>query len=375
MTPRARMAQRWSSTRARRCLRARRRKKISSSYTTRSPTISGSSQTTGSQKPKGTGYDEVLVSEDGAAVYYEANGSIYRYETLTGMTSFVAAIHSPRAAGEAFYTTPDGQFLVFVGGSGGVEIAGRSGLELEPRGAAHNELYRYDAADGSVVCVSCGEGVAAPAEGEMIESTNVSLRLTMKRLRSFRCPKMAKGCSFRPTARLVPQDTNSAEANEGSAGAFPGMDVYEWEADGVEEGPGVVCGVVVGCTHLLTSGEDVGRATFLGAGENGRNVFFATAAQLVPQATPEFPNIYDARVEGGFPPRTEPVPCLSCQGVGSTAPLFGPGASLTFAGPGNPVASVATERVVSKPKSKPKRRHKKRIRAKRVRSHRGGGRS
>ena len=157
------------------------------------------------------------------------------------------------------------------------------------------------------------------------------------------------------------------------------MDVYEWEADGVEEAPGVVCRVVVGCTHLLSSGEDVGRATFLGASENGDNVFFATAARLVPQATPEFPNIYDARVDGGFAPPPGVHECLSCQGVGSTAPLFGPGASLTFAGPGNPVAPAENAKPEPKPKPKlkpkPKRRHKKRTRAKRARSHRGGGRS
>ena len=67
----------------------------------------------------GTGGDKVLVSEDGSAVYYEASGSIYRYETLTGITSFVAANVLPGTAGEASYTTPDGQFLMFVSGGPG----------------------------------------------------------------------------------------------------------------------------------------------------------------------------------------------------------------------------------------------------------------
>ena len=61
---------------------------------------------------------------------------------------------------------------MFVSGPGGVEVAGPHGLELEPRGVGHNELYRYDAADGSVMCVSCGEGAVAPAEGEMLEPTS-----------------------------------------------------------------------------------------------------------------------------------------------------------------------------------------------------------
>ena len=130
------------------------------------------------------------------------------------------------------------------------------------------------------------------------------------------------------------------------------MDVYEWEADGVEEAPGVFCHVVIGCTHLISTGEDVGKSTFLGASEDGSNVFFATAAQLVPQATPEFPNIYDARVDGGFaPPKREPRPCLSCQGVGSTAPLFGAPASVTFTGAANPVTPPSTTTPVAKTKT------------------------
>ncbi len=38
-----------------------------------------------------------LLSEDGSAVYYDTSESIYRYETQTGKTSFVAAIGTPKA--------------------------------------------------------------------------------------------------------------------------------------------------------------------------------------------------------------------------------------------------------------------------------------
>ncbi len=147
---------------------------------------------------------------------------------------------------------------------------------------------------------------------------------------------------FQTTARLVPQDTNSPTIAEDSTGGFPGMDVYEWEADGIEEAPGVFCRVAVGCTHLISTGEDVGQATFLGASENGENVFFATAAQLVPQATPEFTNIYDARVDGGFPPPAGQPECLSCQGVGSPAAAVQHGGERTFAGAGNPALPSST---------------------------------
>jgi hypothetical protein len=250
---------------------------------------------------------------------------------------------------------------VFVAGGPDVgDLEEREGVKGEPRGAGvtghpHNELYRYDAADGSVTCVSCGEGVA-PAEGEMLES-KANFGAYDQAPPFIQMSEDGQRVFFQTTAQLVAQDTNSPEEEGAGGAATPGMDVYEWEADGVEEGEGtgVFCRVVNGCTHLLSSGEDVGKATFLGASENGSNVFFATAARLVPQATPEFPNIYDARVDGGFPPPTKEIECLSCQGVGSPSPLFGAPASGTFVGTGNPAPAVAVVKAVVKPKKKKKK--------------------
>ncbi len=113
------------------------------------------------------------------------------------------------------------------------------------------------------------------------------------------------------------------------------MDVYEWEEDGVEEAPGVFCAIAVGCTNLISSGEDVGPSFFLGASQNGDDIFFSSASQLVPQATPEFNNIYDARVDGGFPPSSGPPECVSCQGPGNPPPLLTQPASGTSEGTGN----------------------------------------
>jgi hypothetical protein len=309
---------------------------------------------TGAPSANGTEHRFVLLSEDGSTVYYNANETIYRYETRTGKSSFVAKIGTPIGFDEQSYVTPDGRFLVFVAGGRVNENTGvlEDGVEGEPRGAGHNELYRYDAAAGSVMCVSCGEG-AAPAEGEMIEfhgvfedrdGTPPFVQMSDDGQRVF----------FQTTAQLVPQDTNSV-------GGFPfysGMDVYEWEADGVEESPDVFCRVAVGCTHLLSSGEDVGAAHFLGASSDGSNVFFASASQLVPQATPEFSNIYDARVDGGFAPPEHVAECLSCQGVGSPPPLFNTPASATFTGTGNPVAPAS--KIVAKPKKKAAKKKAKR---------------
>ncbi len=306
------------------------------------------SDNSGIPQSEGTGGDAVLISEDGSAVYYRAAGSFYRYDTQIGQTSFIAATSGQLEAQEPAYTTPDGQFFTFV--SIGVEVAGPRGLpelQSEPRGAGHNELYRYDVADGSVMCVSCGDGAVAPAEGEMIDPTG-HLGRKDESPPFVRMSEDGQRVFFQTTAKLVAQDTNSTEVDLSSTTGEPGQDVYEWEADGTEEASGVLCRVAVGCTHLLSTGEDVGRATFLGASENGENVFFATAGQLVPQVDAEFLNIYDARVGGGFPPPRGEPECLSCQGVGSPPPLFSAPASGTFVGPGNaavpvPVAATSTQ--------------------------------
>jgi hypothetical protein len=254
-----------------------------------------------------------LISEDGSTVYYDSVGNIYRYDTATEVTSFVAAAKPPRSPSEPSYTTPSGRYLVFS--STGVEVESGHGLELEARGVGHNELYRYDNATGSVICVSCGEGVA-PMEGEVI-GLGAVLITEDEVPASVQISENGQEVFFQTTARLVPQDTNSTEYNLSDVNLAPGLDVYEWEASGAGG-----CDVSVGCTYLLSSGEASGASHFLGASRDGSNVFFSSASQLTPQATPEFTNIYDARVDGGFPRPSAPVECLSCQGVGNPPPTF-----------------------------------------------------
>jgi hypothetical protein len=295
------------------------------------------------------------LSKDGSTVYYRSAEEPYsvfrRYDVNSGAPpSVVAVATGAEALTEPAYTTPNGQFFVFT--SSGSVVG-------EPRGAGHNELYRYDAADGSVMCVSCGEG-DAPTEGEQFEpNLNDTLLNTADETPRF-LPMSDNGqyVFFQTTAQLVPQDTNST-SDILSNSSLPGLDVYEWEADGTGG-----CALAQGCTHLLSTGEDVGQSTFLGASSDGKNVFLATAAELLPQATPEFTNIYDARIDGGFPPAPTEPECLSCQGVGSPPPLFSVPASVSFNGPGNPAppaaitptATVTPKKTATCPKGK-KRSH------------------
>jgi hypothetical protein len=315
----------------------------------------------------------VVVSDDGSAVYYHGTGvvatqghtvavsGIWRYDTVTRTKGFVATPRETEVSSESYYTTPEGEFLVFPSGSPGLpgpEVVGAHGLEEERRGAGRDQLYRYSAIDGRVVCASCGEGVP-PAKGEVrvFEDSDGGFAIPDHPRTVISVSDDGRRVFFQTNAKLVAQDTNedTSEEERAPAGVGAGSDVYEWEQVGTEEAPGVFCQAAVGCTHLISAGEAVGPERFLGASEEGRDVFFASAAQLVPGATPEFTNIYDARVDGGFPPPPTTAECTSCQGVGSPTPQFGAGGSLTFTGPGN--AAVAAGNSATPP-SKPKPAHR-----------------
>ena len=118
----------------------------------------------------------VDVAEDGSAVYYQGYGEvpgykgvdrsgIFRYETATGRRSFVSTKPEAVYAGEEFYVTPNGEFLMFPGepipacncDHPEIEFLGPHGFEIEPRGNYHNELYRYDAATGASPAYRAGK--------------------------------------------------------------------------------------------------------------------------------------------------------------------------------------------------------------------------
>jgi hypothetical protein len=294
----------------------------------------------------------VVIASGGSAVYYDKRVSggfeIYRFDLASqGPPTFVAFTREARSSIEASYATPSGEDLVFAAR----EVIG------QPRGAEHNELYRYDNASKTVLCVSCGEGVAPvgevtqPPTNEMFEPNTLAVLNTDDETPEF-LPMTDDGhrVFFETTAQLVPQDRNSTELEISNLhGGFPGMDVYEWEADG--EGS---CRTVGGCTFLISGGENTGPSLLLGASRDGRDIFFTSASKLVSQDVDELGDIYDAREGGGFPEPAEAVECVSCQGAGASSPLFGAPASATFSGAGNPVA--APVKPIVKPKSKPRPR-------------------
>jgi hypothetical protein len=304
------------------------------------------------------------ISSDGSSVYFSAFGrlvpgaseyspgggfspvNLYRYDTMTGETTFISTLNKydyPGVFGERlggwyeselggganskegtedegldvgkeWYTTGDGQFLVFG------TVLPLTGFDNTPAAGARCpnnytdagggipggcfELFRYDAASGQIVCVSCAGD--APVDGAYFARTY------------FESPSVGpprpvsengEHVFFESANVLVPQ-------------ALPGRNhVYEWHG---------------GVISLISSPSDPGSAFLLGSSADGGNVFFVTHAQLSAVDTDQAADIYDARVGGGFVGVVPPA-CTGtgCQGVPAAPPVFATPAGVTFEGVGN----------------------------------------
>jgi hypothetical protein len=93
-----------------------------------------------------------------------------------------------------------------------------------------------------------------------------------------------------------------------------------------------------GCLSLISSGESAEDSELVDASADGSDVFFVTQSSLVSQDY-GLRDIYDARVDGGFPePGSPPAECEgeACQGAASSPAGVTP-ASAVFQGPGNAV--------------------------------------
>lgn len=225
------------------------------------------------------------------------------------------ATHSSSAA-DPSRSTADGGVLLF-----------ESHADLTPpyRAKGHSEVYRYDAAAGSLACLSCNpSGAPAGADARLqTESHSQALGLSPLTVGS-------------PVASLTTDGTRAFfESDERLVlGDVDGLtDVYEWEAQGTGS-----CTREGGCLALISSPRSSEAEYLYAVSADGSNAFIESADGLLPQKPAGgAPAIYDARVNGGFPPPPAPAPeCLgeACQPAASASPDQTP-ASSAFDGQGN----------------------------------------
>jgi hypothetical protein len=294
------------------------------------------------------------VTEKGDRVYFvsrdrtlatnpDANGktaeeeagerNMYVFNTVTGRYTFVAALgNGDRQDWQAndarpVEATPDGRFLLFA-----------STDDLTPDSAGvGRQLYRYDAEvgekgePGALTRVSIGEerfnhngnvlafaGMSTPAYNVIDHAAPSAGSIADDGSKIF----------FTSEAALTDGALNDACALEieGECIALA-VNVYEYED---------------GHVYLISDGQDRhavlggSAVALLGANSTGSDVFFTTADRLVGQDTDTQSEIYDAHVDGGFPPPVAPVSCSSdCQSFSGTPPSFVAPASGLVSGEGN----------------------------------------
>jgi hypothetical protein len=228
--------------------------------------------------------------------------------------------------------TPDGMHLVFeslrplTGYNNKVSDPMIAGELVQTEGAVP-EAFLYDAGVNRTTCVSCSQS-GAPLVEHLSGSrpVNVLQYNTMLPVSSHptyvtRWLSADGGRVFFDSAQpLVPQDTNGRQ------------DVYEWEREGVGSCPS---GRPDGCVFLLSGGSSAAESFLVDASANGSDVFFTTRGQLTPQDRDGKTDLYDARVDGGFPTASLACTGTGCQGVPPAPPAFDTPPSVTFNGTGN----------------------------------------
>ncbi len=213
-------------------------------------------------------------------------------------------------------TSPDGKWLAFESRKSltGYDNTPAGGGACSGSTIACRELFLYSAASGQFACASCNPTGEPPVAGGGVPPfPSVPGEESFGIFHSRRLLTDVGQVFFETMEALVPSDTNGQ------------LDVYEYEG---------------GQSSLISSGTSSYESNLEGASENGDDVFFRSAQQLVPQDNQEgLIVIYDARAEGGFPAPASPPACTTadaCRTPVSPQPsVYGEPASQTFSGVGN----------------------------------------
>lgn len=243
------------------------------------------------------------------------------------------------------HVSPDGRRLAFMSDrslTGYDNVDARSGM-------ADEEVFLFDAATERLVCASCNPTGERPHgildEGDHGAKTFADpegaweghwVAASMPGWHPFRGgypmyePRVLMDSGrlfFQSPDALMSQDSNGRE------------DVYEYEPPGVgtctEQSP-TYSSASAGCVSLISSGTSSQESVFYDASQSGNDVFFSTSSQLAWTDIDEATDVYDARVDGGFPEPIKPPACEgdACQGT-AISPIDETPSSITFHGPSN----------------------------------------
>jgi hypothetical protein len=288
------------------------------------------------------------TSNDGHYAYMDVNGEIQLWHD--GTVHDIAP--EPNAATQYLLVdgrwsgsfpiearvTPDGRHLLYI--SDLPPVHGGYDHGVCSSGFGCRELYVYNADTNTQRCASCNpSGARATVDASVNGVGPAGGALGTSYLNR---PLSVDGrfVFFNSAEELVSQAANSR------------VHAYEFDTQ-------------TGRVALLSTGTSVSDSFFMDASADGRDVFIATRDALTGRDTDGAYDIYDARVDGGFPePPTASAPCSAgtCQGSLAPPPGYVPPGSSGFAGAGN-LAPAAPPRPLTKPVSKPRCRRGYRIRS------------
>lgn len=219
--------------------------------------------------------------------------------------------------------------------------------------AGRNEIYRYDSVRHNVTCVSCGLNTEpASAEASMYPGRALAAGVAFPGKRRVISADGSR-VLFQTDEALLPADVNSVS------------DVYLYDE---------------GRLSLISTGTSAYSSEVADISADGSDLMFTTRDALVGQDIDGGArDIYDARVDGGFPAPSVPNPCESadaCQLPAGAPPQFTP-PSTTAPGLGNPKKTKPSRPTCKKKKHKASKARRK-CGSKKSRGHRqssGKGRS
>lgn len=206
----------------------------------------------------------------------------------------------------------DGRFLVFASAAALTEDAPGDAVDV----------FRYDDGTQRLRLVSRRSADAtgdAGAPANLVQQFNLTSKASYANLGRTMSEDGAV-VAFTTDRALVAEDVNDS------------TDVYQWRDDGDD-----------GVVSLITDGVHVSpefQVTAWGTmSPGGRDLIFLSGAGLLPEDSDGGPDVYNARIDGGFPYEEPPVdePCAgdACQGPPSPEPPAPFAGSVSFAGPGN----------------------------------------
>ncbi len=296
----------------------------------------------------------VGAATDGSRVYFVAEGALaggahsgepnlYVYDAATGKTTFVAP------AGGMLHPQPDppyGQRYDGVITPGGEDGDRRLTTRVTPDGEhvvfldnsnltsydqhGYTEVYLYGARLGALTCVSCKPSGGPPVAGAMLPvnypggdgATSVLGTKSQIGLGTMPLPMPINDSGSAVFFDSPDQLTPAAPVPKQVLSRFE-RNVYEYEHGRLY--------LISPATPIEESGTAGTTSSLITTTPSGNDVFFNTMRKLLPQDADGERDIYDARVNGGFPEVSAPAcSAAACQGVPSVPPIFATPATVTF---------------------------------------------